>query len=76
MVANMKKLGKFGMSLGARWNARAARLLKSEEGLGTVEIILIIAVIVTVVLIFKDKISEMIESLMGKADTETDKVFS
>ncbi|MBD3917255.1 multidrug transporter [Paenibacillus sp. PR3] len=64
------------MRLGAKWNARNARLMKSEEGLGTVEIILIIAVIVTVVLIFKDKISELIESLMGSADTETQKVFS
>jgi hypothetical protein len=76
MVVTMNKLSNLGMKLGAKWNARAARLMKSEEGLGTVEIILIIAVIVTVVLIFKDKISELIEKLMGKADTETEKVFS
>lgn len=70
------KLARLGMRLGSKWNARVTRLMKSEEGLGTVEIILIIAVLVTVVLIFKDKISELIESLMGSADTETQKVFS
>ncbi|MFD0620631.1 MULTISPECIES: Flp1 family type IVb pilin [Paenibacillus] len=56
-----------GKSLKAVW--------KEEEGLGTVEIIFIIAVLVVIVLIFKDKISELIDTLMGKTMDETDKLY-
>ncbi|OPA76931.1 multidrug transporter [Paenibacillus selenitireducens] len=48
---------------------------KDEDGLGTVEIIFIIAVLVVIVLLFKDKIMEFIERLMGKATSESDKLF-
>lgn len=48
---------------------------KEEDGLGTVEIIFIIAVLVVIVLLFREKIMEFIESLMGKATTESDKLF-
>lgn len=47
-----------------------------EEGLGTLEIILIIAVVIIIALLFKDWIIELIERLMGKADDEADKIFS
>ncbi|WP_028612162.1 Flp1 family type IVb pilin [Paenibacillus harenae] len=47
-----------------------------EEGLGTLEIILIIAVVIIIALLFKDWIVELIERLMGKADDEADKIFS
>lgn len=72
----MNKLSNVGMKLGAKWNARAARLMKSEEGLGTVEIILIIAVLVTVVLIFKDQLSTLVKKLFQSADKETQQVFT
>ncbi|MGO4345493.1 Flp1 family type IVb pilin [Paenibacillus sp. MCAF9] len=49
---------------------------KEEEGLGTLEIILIIAVVIIIALLFKDWIIELIERLMGKADDEADKIFS
>ncbi|QKS48765.1 hypothetical protein HUB94_22410 (plasmid) [Paenibacillus cellulosilyticus] len=62
--------------MGARWNARAARFRKSEEGLGTVEIILIVAVIVTVVLIFREQLSTLVKKLFNSADTETQRVFT
>lgn len=48
---------------------------KQEEGLGTLEIILIIAVVIIIALLFKDWIIELIERLMGKADDEADKIF-
>jgi Flp pilus assembly pilin Flp len=72
----MNKLSNVGMKLGMKWNARAARLMKSEEGLGTVEIILIIAVLVAVVLIFKEQLSNLVTNLFSSADTETQRVFT
>jgi Flp pilus assembly pilin Flp len=48
---------------------------EDEDGLGTLEIILIIAVVIIIALLFKDWIIELIEKLMGKADDEADKIF-
>ncbi|MEN8908266.1 MAG: Flp1 family type IVb pilin [Clostridiales bacterium] len=44
-------------------------LLDDENGLGTVEIIIIIAVLVGIALLFKDKITEFVEKIL-------DNVFS
>ncbi|MFD1957349.1 Flp1 family type IVb pilin [Paenibacillus thailandensis] len=48
---------------------------RSESGLGTLEIILIIAVIIIIALLFKDWIIDMIKRLMGKADDQADTIF-
>lgn len=61
----MRKLGKAMRSF---W--------RSESGLGTLEIILIIAVVIIIALLFKDWIIELIERLMGKADDQADQIFS
>lgn len=39
--------------------------LKEEEGMGTVEIVLIIAVLVAIALLFKDKITGFVEKALG-----------
>lgn len=48
---------------------------KEEEGMGTVEIVLIIAVLVAIALLFKDKITEFVNSaldnIFGGLDAET-----
>ncbi|MCM3628819.1 multidrug transporter [Paenibacillus glycanilyticus] len=49
---------------------------RSESGLGTLEIILIIAVVIIIALLFKDWIISLIERLTSKADDEADKIFS
>ncbi|UVI31421.1 Flp1 family type IVb pilin [Paenibacillus spongiae] len=49
---------------------------RDEEGLGTLEIILIIAVVIILALLFKDWIIDLVERLMGKADDQADKIFS
>ena len=46
---------------------------KDEEGLGTLEILLIIAVLIAVALLFKDKIIEWVERILNKSDTELNK---
>ena len=49
-------------------------LLKDEEGMGTVEIILIIVVLVGLVLIFKEQITKIVNSIFNKITKQTDKV--
>lgn len=49
---------------------------KSDEGLGTLEIILIIAVIIIIALMFKDWIIRLVQNLMGQADSKADEIFS
>lgn len=45
----------------------------NEDGLGMLEMILIIAVIVIIAIIFRTQLKEMITSLMGKAKSQTEK---
>ncbi|EXX89659.1 hypothetical protein BG53_14475 [Paenibacillus darwinianus] len=59
----------------ALWRAPLRRLWRSEEGLGTLEVILIIAVVIIIALLFKDWIIQLVENLMGKADEQADKIF-
>lgn len=48
---------------------------KEEDGLGTLELILIIGVIIIIALIFKDQITALIESLLSKVDTKSNEFF-
>lgn len=48
---------------------------KDEKGLGTLEMILIIAVLIAVVLLFKDKIQEVVEALIKTAGEKSQEVF-
>lgn len=45
-----------------------------EDGMGTVEIILIIVVLVGLVLIFKEQITNIINSLFSKISSQTEQV--
>ena len=49
-------------------------LLSEEEGMGTVEIILIIVVLVGLVIIFKGRITTIVENLFDKITTQTNSV--
>jgi len=51
-------------------------LWRGEEGLGTLEVILIIAVVIIIALLFKDWIIELVQNLMGKADEQANDIFS
>ena len=48
--------------------------LCEEDGMGTVEVILIIVVLVGLVIIFKGRITEIVERLFDKITTQTDSV--
>jgi len=54
----------------------AKDFMKEEEALGTIEVILIIAVIILIALLFKDWIIDLLERLMSKADDKADSIFN
>ena len=50
------------------------QLLREEDGMGTVEIILIIVVLVGLVIIFKEQITEIVNSIFSKITKQTQKI--
>ena len=52
----------------------ARDFMRDEAGMGTVEIILIIVVLVGLVIIFKSQITELVESIFDKITSQTKKV--
>lgn len=48
--------------------------VKEEDGMGTVEVILIIVVLVGLVIIFKGRITEIVDNLFDKISRQTDTV--
>lgn len=48
--------------------------IKEEDGMGTVEIILIIVVLVGLVIIFKEQITKIVNSIFKKISSQTSKV--
>lgn len=53
-----------------RWR----EFLQEEDGMGTVEIILIIVVLVGLVIIFKDQITQIVNNLFSKITSQTGKI--
>lgn len=49
-------------------------LVREEDGMGTVEIILIIVVLVGLVIIFKDRITDLVNDIFNKITKETGKI--
>ena len=47
---------------------------REEDGMGTVEIILIIVVLVGLVIVFKSQITTIIQSLFSKITSQTEKL--
>jgi len=50
--------------------------LSMDEGMGTVEVILIIVVLIGLVLIFKKQIRAIVETIMNKISSDSDAVMS
>lgn len=50
----------------------AKNFWKDEEGLGTLEILLIVAVLVGVALLFRTQIMDWVDKLLKKSDSEID----
>ena len=50
------------------------QFIKEEDGMGTAEVILIIVVLVGLVIIFKDQIEDIVDSLFKKITSQTKKL--
>ena len=50
------------------------QFLTEEDGMGTVEVILIIVVLVGLVIIFKEKITEVVNYIFTKITNQTKKI--
>lgn len=50
------------------------QFIREEDGMGTVEVILIIVVLVGLVIIFKDQITKIVNDLFGKISSQTGKI--
>ena len=48
--------------------------LREEDGMGTVEVILIIVVLIALVVLFKTEITKIVNSLFSKITTQADKL--
>lgn len=48
--------------------------MKEEDGMGTVEIVLIIVVLIALVAIFKDSIKKLVETILKKISTNANKI--
>lgn len=71
------------MMLKLKWKAdavlgaikqRAEDIVTNEDGVGTVEVVLLILVAVGLVLIFKDKITDLVNSIFSKITSQAGKV--
>ena len=51
------------------------RKLKSEAGIGTVEIILILVVLIALVVLFRNEILELAESIFGEVNDAVQGVY-
>ena len=49
---------------------RVGEILKGEEGKGTVEVILIILVLIGLVIIFKNQLTSLVNSIFGKITSQ------
>jgi len=50
------------------------QFLTEEDGMGTVEVILIIVVLIGLVVIFKEKITDIVNSIFTKITNQTKKI--
>lgn len=50
------------------------QFVREEDGMGTVEVILIIVVLVGLVIIFKDQLTKIVNNLFSKITSQTNKI--
>ena len=50
------------------------RFLREEDGVGVVELILILVVLIALVLIFKEKLTDLVESIFDKIVKQSSKI--
>lgn len=49
--------------------------LSEEDGMGVVEVILIIVILISLALLFKEQITDLVENILTKITTQAGKVY-
>ena len=62
----MKRMYENMVCLAAGLQRRLGKILHDEEGMGTVEVILLILVLIGLVIIFKSQLTDLVESIFTK----------
>lgn len=70
----MMKMKCRAMTLKEKLRRRAAEVWQNQAGISTVEIVLLILVAVGLVLIFKDRITDLVTSIFSKITSQAGKV--
>ena len=55
---------------------RFREFLMEEDGIGVVEVILILVVLIALVLLFKEQITALVTKILTQISTDSDKVMS
>jgi Flp pilus assembly pilin Flp len=48
---------------------------EDESGIGTIEMVLIMVVLIALILVFKDKIGELLEDIFDEIDSQASEVY-
>lgn len=65
----------FLYSLSVRLQKRFQRILQDDSGIGTIELVLILVVLIALVLIFKDRIKSLLGNIFDQIDSSATKVY-
>ena len=57
------------------WFKEADRLCADEEGIGTIEMVLILVVLIGLVIIFKTQIRSLLDSIFEEINSQTQEVY-
>lgn len=71
----MSKINKLYFSIRNKFE-QVKELMKQDTGMGTVEVILIIVVLIGLVIIFKDQISGLVETVFESINSKSSEVTS
>lgn len=72
MNINIRRLS---FRLGTYARGKLNAFWRNEEGLGTLEIVLIAAVIIAIAILFRDWILDFLDRLFGKVEDKSDSFF-
>lgn len=73
----MHKINRFLLLALCSWRMKcqnAAEVLRNEDGIGTVEMILILVVLIGLVLIFKEKLTSLVEDIFDTITSQSSSV--
>lgn len=57
------------------WNRLKTQVLESEEGVGTIEVILILVVLIALVVIFREQLMSMINDIFANLNSSVNSLY-